>query len=96
VMLIGMLVLMFGMTWWSNKKQTKAREKMMAEIRKGDKVMMSGGMIGTLVDVTDDEVVVRFEEGRIRFTKSALQGVVGANKNASVTEPKETGKTAGV
>lgn len=93
VMLLGMLVLMIGMTAWSSRKQKKQRDAMMSALRKGDKVITGGGVIGHIVDMTDDEVVLRVEEGRIRFSKSAIQGAIGGNKGATVTETKEAGKT---
>lgn len=93
VMLLVMLVLMVGMTAWSGRKQKKQRDAMMSAIKKGDKVITGGGVIGNIVDINDDEVVLRVEEGRIRFSKSAIQGVIGSSKGTSVTETKESGKT---
>jgi preprotein translocase subunit YajC len=93
VMLLGMLVLMVGMTAWSGRKQKKQRETMMSALKKGDKVITGGGVIGHIVDMNDDEVVLRVEEGRIRFSKSAIQGAIGGGKGTTVTETKESGKT---
>ena len=93
VMLLGMLVLMVGMTAWSGRKQKKQREAMMSALKKGDKVITGGGVIGHIVDMNDDEVVLRVEEGRSRLSKSAIQGAIGGSKGTTVTEAKESGKT---
>ena len=56
-----------------------------------------GGMIGTVVEMTDDEVVLRVEEGRIRMTKGAIQQVITRDgKPASLAEVKGETKSAAV
>ncbi|GDY00581.1 hypothetical protein LBMAG48_29840 [Phycisphaerae bacterium] len=96
VMLLLMLVFMVGISAWSGRKQKKQREAMMSALKKGDKVITGGGVIGNIVDMNDDEIVLRVEEGRIRFSRGAIQGVVGGSKGSSLTETKEASKTVNV
>ena len=58
----------------------KAREKMLAALAKGDKIQTSGGIIGSVVEVRESEVIVKVDENantRIRFARSAVQTVLG-------------------
>ena len=59
-------------------------------------VRRQSGVIGNIVDMNDDEIVLRVEEGRIRFSRGAIQGVVGGSKGSSLTETKEASKTVNV
>lgn len=93
-----MLLVMIVFSTMSGRKEKRRREEMLSTMKKGDRVVTSGGMIGTIAEMTDTEVVLRVEEGRIRFAKSAVQGLLGSSKGAkdsAITEPKDQVK-AGV
>lgn len=60
------------------RKNRKKREAMLAAMKKGDKVMTSGGMFGTIVALQDKVVTLQLDEGvRVRFTRQAIQELVG-------------------
>lgn len=70
------------------RKQRKKREAMLGEMKKGDKVMTTGGLYGSIVQIQDDVVTLQVDEGvRLRFARSAIQGVVDA-------EPREAKRGA--
>ena len=51
---------------------------MLATLAKGAKVTTVGGVLGTVVEVRDEEVVVKVDENsntRMRFAKSAINAV---------------------
>jgi preprotein translocase subunit YajC len=80
----------------SGRKEQKKRAELMSSLRKGDKVQTSGGIIGTIAELGQDDVVLRVEEGRIRFAKSAVSGVIrsnGAKTDAQIAEPKADAKS---
>lgn len=61
------------------RKQQRKRAEMLAGIRKMDRVQTIGGVIGTVVELRDDEIVLKVDEGtntRIRFAKAAVQAVL--------------------
>ena len=48
-------------------------QQMLKAVKKGDKVVTSGGIIGTVVGVDDSKVVLRIaEEVKVEFLKSAI------------------------
>lgn len=58
------------------QKARKARLAMLAAVKKGDKVMTSGGLYGQVVQVQDDVMTLQVAEGvRMRFARSAIQTV---------------------
>ena len=82
IMIGGFLLLWFWMGRGRKKEQQK-RKQMLEAIKKGDKVTSIGGIIGTVVDVRDDEVTVKVDESgnvRMRFARWAIRGVGDAAK----------------
>jgi preprotein translocase subunit YajC len=58
------------------QKARKARQAMLAAVKKGDKVMTTGGLYGQVVQVQDDVLTLQVAEGvRMRFARSAIQTV---------------------
>jgi preprotein translocase subunit YajC len=66
------------------RKQRKKREAMLAALGKGDKVMTTGGMYGSVAAVQDDVVTLQIADGvRVRFARSSIQSVLGDDKPAA-------------
>jgi len=59
-------------------QQTKQKEmkKMLEALRRGDRVVTSGGLIGTIAKVDNDECQVEIADGvRVRQVRSMVSGV---------------------
>jgi preprotein translocase subunit YajC len=57
--------------------QQKKLKKMLAELKKGDKVVTSGGIIGTIVGMDDHKTVLRIaDDVKVEILKSAVVSVV--------------------
>lgn len=75
------LVLIMAVFWFllirPQQKRAKEHAAMVAAVRRGDNVITSGGMIGKVAKVIDDnEVLVEFgENNRIKMLKSAISEV---------------------
>jgi len=61
------------------QQKQKALQKQLSELRRGDSVITSGGIIGTVARVvSDDELLVEIAEGvRARVVRSTITGVTG-------------------
>ena len=80
ILVVAMLVLPSLM----GRKEKKKRAAMMAAMAKGDKVQTVGGILGTIVEVRDEEVIVKVDENantRLRFSRSSIQSIL-ESKNA--------------
>jgi preprotein translocase subunit YajC len=78
-LLIGLMLFMVISTMLSGRKEKKRRASMMAGIGRHDKVQTIGGIVGTVSEVRDTEVVVtvdRSSNTRITFAKTAVQQVL--------------------
>ncbi len=72
------LVVMFGLFYVllirPQQKRQKETENMLKQLKKGDQVVTTGGMLGTIVGIHDEKIVLRVGEGdtKIEFLKSAV------------------------
>ena len=86
--LIGMVLL----SVFSGRKQRKRKERLLAELKKHDRVVTTGGLIGFVSEVKPDVVVLKLEEGRdvrVTFTRDAIAAVVKSAEPAAT----DAGKT---
>ncbi|MFS1513843.1 preprotein translocase subunit YajC [Chengkuizengella sp. SCS-71B] len=74
------LVLMFAVFYFllirPQQKKQKARNLMLGDLKKGDKVITIGGIHGTIFEITDDMVVLQINDAtKMTFDRSAVNGV---------------------
>lgn len=73
--LILIFVVMWLLLFRGPQKQQQKKKKMMETLEKNDKVQTIGGIIGTIVDIKDDEVVLKVDESnntKIRVSANAI------------------------
>ena len=90
VLMIGMLfvVMYFFMIRPQSKKQ-KALESMRNELSKNDKVMTTGGLIGIVMKIKDNEVVLKIDEGnntRVTVVKGAVVHILDKSETKEEEE----------
>lgn len=82
IILIPLLLIMVFMIWTSSsaqRKERKKREAMLAALKRHDRVQTIGGLIGSVVEIKDNEVILKVDEAnnvKMRFAKSAVQQVL--------------------
>lgn len=71
--IIFIVAIFYVVVWLPQRKQLKERKKMLAELKKGDAVITSGGMHGVISNVRGNLVDLKVnEETRITFSKDAI------------------------
>ena len=59
------------------QKQAKEHQRMLNDLKKGDKILTTGGLYGTIVGVRDQDIEVRFAENvKLAVARSAVSRVV--------------------
>jgi len=87
-MLLIFAVFYFIMIRPQSKRQ-KEMQKMLSELKKGDEVVTSSGIIGRVSGIKDTEIILLVSEGvRIRMQKSAVTGRLKPSSEPSKTEAK--------
>ena len=74
IMLVVMVAVFYFMLIRPENKRKKEAEQMRSSVRKGDKITTIGGVVGTVVDVKENNVVVETsaDQVRIEFAKWAI------------------------
>lgn len=81
------IVLMFGILYFMmirpQQKEQKRKDAMLSELATGDTVLTTSGFYGTVIDITDDTVIVEFGSNkncRIPMQKAAIAAVEKADQ----------------
>ena len=77
-----LLVFIFIFMLRPQKKEQARRNEMMAKMAVGDTVLTSSGFYGTLIDITDDTVIVEFGNNkncRIPMQRAAIAPIEKAD-----------------
>jgi preprotein translocase subunit YajC len=77
--LFGGILLFWLFIASGQRKEKRKRAAMLTALKKGDKVQTIGGVLGTVMEVRDNEIVVKVDENsntRMRFARSAVQAIL--------------------
>lgn len=74
--LIIMFVVFYFLLIRPQQKRQKELNQMIQELKKGDRVVTSGGLIGTIVGVQNDYVILKVgdSETKVEILKTAITG----------------------
>jgi len=93
IMMVVMLAVMYFMLIRPENKRKKEAEQMRASVRKGDKITTIGGVIGTVVDVKENNIVIETsaDQVRVEFAKWAISSneTAAENKKAEAKKAEE-------
>ncbi|MFO7889833.1 MAG: preprotein translocase subunit YajC [bacterium] len=76
---ILIIVIMYFLMIRPQAKKQKEHKAMIASLAKGDKIMTSGGMIGTIAGIRDKDniLIVKVSEGvKIEFSRNSVAQVI--------------------
>lgn len=83
ILIMGVFILMYFWMGRSRRKQEQKRRSMLESLKKGMKVTSIGGIKGTVIEVREDEVVVKVDETnntRLHFARRAISEVEGGEE----------------
>jgi preprotein translocase subunit YajC len=73
IMFGAVILIMYFLMIRPQQKRQKEHQKMLDSIKKGDKVITSAGMHGTIVDIDEARYVIQVADNvKITFEKSAI------------------------
>jgi len=80
-----LIVLMLVMSSRSRKKQEAQKQELLNTMKRGARVQTIGGILGNVVEVRDDRVLLKVDEGnntKVWFARSAIHRVLGDEAEA--------------
>ena len=75
-----MFVLLYFVMFRGPKKRQQQQDQMVKSLKKNDRVQTIGGILGTILDVSDTEVTLKIDESnntKIKVVPSAVNKVLG-------------------
>ncbi len=86
------LILMFVIFWFllirPQQKRAKAHKQMLSELKRGDPVVTSSGIIGRILEIDDEQVLLESGDSKLRISRAAVGGLIQAKTAADPAEKK--------
>ncbi|MDG5816862.1 preprotein translocase subunit YajC [Chitinispirillales bacterium ANBcel5] len=85
IMMIPILLIVYFLMIRPEQKKQKARQAMLQNVKKGDKVLTVGGIVGVITNVKDSTLMIKIGDNTVvEMTKTAVSSVL----NGDGTEKK--------
>jgi preprotein translocase subunit YajC len=79
-----MFVLMYLILFRGPRKKQQQHKQMVQSLAKNDRIQTIGGIIGTVVDIKEDEITLKIDESnntKIKILRSAIGRNMSKDKN---------------
>jgi preprotein translocase subunit YajC len=77
IFILLMFVIFYFLLIRPQQKRQKQHQQMLAALKKGDRVVTSGGLFAQVLNVKDDRVVATIADGiKVEIAKQSISGVV--------------------
>ncbi len=83
-LIVGVLIL-YLFVFRSKRQTDKKRTDMLGNLKRGDRVQTIGGILGTVVEARESDVLLKVDESsntKIRFSRTAIHRVLDDDKTA--------------
>ena len=78
---IPLFLILYFLLIRPQQQQAKTQESMRKNLKKGDRVITTGGMLGTVVGIDDSKIVLRISEDvKAEFARNAIVQVLVEEK----------------
>ena len=78
--IVLMIAIFYFLVFMPMRRQQRNQKEMLKALQNGQTVLTSGGIIGTIVTVSDDTLILRIKPDNLRLqvARSSITSVVGA------------------
>jgi preprotein translocase subunit YajC len=88
--LIAIVFIFYFLIIRPQNKKRKETEKMLAALKKGDKIVTIGGLHGTVQSVKETTVIIKADDNvKLEFLRSAVSGVITASREKEIEDKSE-------
>ena len=78
-LMVGMFAIMYFLIIRPQQKQRRERESLLSAVKKGDRVVTSSGLYGTVVGLSEHTVTLKVaDQVKLEFERSAIGRIVPA------------------
>jgi preprotein translocase subunit YajC len=86
-LMIAMVVFFIVLSRGTRKSEEKKRRELLDSLKKNDRVLTHGGIIGTVLTVRDNEIVLKVDEStntKMTFIRDAVRQIMTDPKDAAL------------
>lgn len=76
MMMMGFVAIFYFLLYRPQKKQQQQHQALVQNLKKGDEVRTVGGIVGTIVHLTDDRVTLKSADTRLEVERSKIGQVI--------------------
>lgn len=80
IFIVLLFVLMYFMMFRGPKKRQQQQQQMVQSLKKNDRVQTIGGILGTVLEVSDNEITIKIDESnntKMKVLPSSISKVIG-------------------
>jgi preprotein translocase subunit YajC len=88
-MLVILMLIFYFFMIRSKRNTDRKRQDMLGQLKRGDRIQTIGGILGTVVEARETEVLVKVDESsntKIRFARSAIHRVIEEEKDKAAAK----------
>ena len=80
--LLFIVAIFYFLVFMPMQRQKKQQQQMLSNLQNGQTVLTNGGIVGTIVSITDDSLILRVKPDNIKLQvmRSAVAGLVNAEE----------------
>lgn len=86
------LILMFVIFWFllirPQQKRAKAHKQMLSELKRGDNVVTSSGIMGKILQIDEEVVIIESENSKLRISRAAIGGLLQNRAEVAESDKK--------
>jgi len=71
------------------RQQQKKHKQLLESLQKGDQIVTSGGVVGEVIHIKDNQVTVKSGESRLVITRASVQSITNRTTGQVTEAPKE-------
>ena len=90
IMMVAMIAIFYFMLIRPENKRKKEAEQMRSTVKKGDKIVTIGGIVGTVVDVKENRIVIETSADQVRMELE--KWAISSNETAAEAAKAEAKK----
>lgn len=54
------------------RRRQKEHRDLLGSLKRGDRVVTAGGILGTIEEITEDSIILTVEDGKLRLSKGSI------------------------
>lgn len=74
------------------QKRAKEHKAMLGTLKRGDEIITAGGIYGRIVETAEDYLIIDLGDAKMKVSRAAVSGLVGASKPAVADKKAAKGK----